>query len=385
MFNAFEEIILRAVFKIKEPMSEQLLIESLERYFNDEMLAEEKAYFEQMRLENPELDQMVVSHKIFMDKMAQFAERKKLMANLSVTHDHLLEKGAIAEDQKKISKGKIVQLWHRYKKTTAIAACIAGLTALIISGVISTFGTASRQTVELLSRDIEQLKKTQDYQYSQIKEATKLPEGAVVKSGGSAFLIDGKGYLLTNAHVLKGSSAVVANDKGQEYKTSIVYVDHTKDLAILKITDSDYEPFKALPYDLKSTSVNLGADVFTLGYPRNDITYNKGYLSALSGFDGDTATVQISLLANPGNSGGPVFNKYGDIIGILSTREANAQGVTFAIKSQEIVQALQSWQEKDTSAISVSTLRSNRNLKGVNREEQLNSLRQYVFNVKAYN
>ena len=78
-------------------------------------------------------------------------------------------------------------------------------------------------------------------------------------------------------------------------------------------------------------------------------------------------------------------NKYGDIIGILSTREANAQGVTFAIKSQEIVQALQSWQEKDTSAISVSTLRSNRNLKGVNREEQLNSLRQYVFNVKAYN
>ena len=366
-------------------MSEQLLIESLERYFNDEMLAEEKAYFEQMRLENPELDQMVVSHKIFMDKMAQFAERKKLMANLSVTHDHLLEKGAIAEDQKKISKGKIVQLWHRYKKTTAIAACIAGLTALIISGVISTFGTASRQTVELLSRDIEQLKKTQDYQYSQIKEATKLPEGAVVKSGGSAFLIDGKGYLLTNAHVLKGSSAVVANDKGQEYKTSIVYVDHTKDLAILKITDSDYEPFKALPYDLKSTSVNLGADVFTLGYPRNDITYNKGYLSALSGFDGDTATVQISLLANPGNSGGPVFNKYGDIIGILSTREANAQGVTFAIKSQEIVQALQSWQEKDTSAISVSTLRSNRNLKGVNREEQLNSLRQYVFNVKAYN
>jgi len=376
---------LRSIQNNKETMSEQLLIESLERYFNDEMLPEEKAYFEQMRLENPELDHMVVSHKIFMDKMAQFAERKKLMTSLSSTHDHLLEKGSIAEDQKKISKGKIVQLWHRYKKTTAIAACIAGLTALIISGVISTFGTASRQTVELLSRDIEQLKKTQDYQYSQIKEATKLPEGAVVKSGGSAFLIDGKGLLLTNAHVLKGSSAVVANDQGQEFKTSIVYVDHVKDLAILKITDSDYQPFKTLPYDLKSTNVSLGADVFTLGYPRNDITYNKGYLSALSGFDGDTATVQISLLANPGNSGGPVFNKYGDIIGILSTREANAQGVTFAIKSQEIVQALQSWQEKDTSAINVSALKSNHNLKGVNREQQLTALRQYVFNVKAYN
>jgi len=366
-------------------MSEQLLIESLERYFNNEMLPEEKAYFEQMRLENPELDQMVVTHKIFMDKMAAFAERKKLMSSLSGAHDHLLAKGTIAEDQKKISKGKITQLWHRYKKTTAIAACIAGLTALIISGVISTFGSASRQTVELLSRDIEQLKKTQDYQYSQIKEATKLPEGAVVKSGGSAFMIDGKGYLLTNAHVLKGSSAVVANADGQEFKTSIVYVDHAKDLAVLKITDSDYEPVKALPYDLKSTSVNLGAEVFTLGYPRNDITYNKGYLSAVSGFDGDTSTVQISLLANPGNSGGPVFNKYGDIIGILSTREANAQGVTFAIKSKEIMQSLESWSNKDTSAVSTASLRGSHNMKGVNRETQLKSLQKYVYNVKAYN
>lgn len=366
-------------------MSEQLLIESLERYFNDEMLPEEKAYFEQMRLENPELDQMVVTHKIFMDKMASFSERKQLITNLNSTHDSLLEKGAIAEDQKKISKGKIRQLWHRYKKTTAIAACIAGLTALIISGVISTFGPASRQTIELLSRDIEQLKKTQDYQYTQIKEATKLPEGAVVKSGGSAFMIDGKGYLLTNAHVLKGSSAVVANAKGQEFKTSIVYVDHQKDLAVLKITDSDYEPVKTLPYDLKSTSVNLGAEVFTLGYPRNDITYNKGYLSAVSGFDGDTATVQISLLANPGNSGGPVFNRYGDIIGILSTREANAQGVTFAIKSKEIMQSLETWNDKDTSAISASSVRGRNNLKGISRENQLKSLQQYVYNVKAYN
>ena len=196
---------------------------------------------------------------------------------------------------------------------------------------------------------------------------------------------DGKGYLLTNAHVLKGSSAVVANADGQEFKTSIVYIDQEKDLAVLKITDSDYKPVKNLPYDLKNTHVNLGAEVFTLGYPRNDITYNKGYLSALSGFDGDTATVQISLLANPGNSGGPVFNKNGDVIGILSTREANAQGVTFAIKSKEIMQSLDDWNTKDTSAISASTLHGSRNLKGMNRENQLKSLQEYVYNVKAYN
>ena len=366
-------------------MSEQLLIESLERYLNDEMLPEEKAYFEQMRRENQDLDQMVVSHKIFMDKMAAFAGRSQLMDDMGKTHDLLLKKGMIAEDQKVITKGKIRQLWHRYKKTTAIAACIAGLTALIISGIVSTFGTASRQSIELLSRDIEQLKKTQDYQYSQIKEVTKLPEGAVVKSGGSAFMIDGKGYLLTNAHVLKGSSAVVANADGQEFKTVIVYVDHAKDLAVLKISDSDYAPVKTLPYDVKSNDVNLGAEVFTLGYPRNEITYNKGYLSAVSGFDGDTATVQVSLLANPGNSGGPVFNQYGDIIGILSTREANAQGVAFAIKSKEIIQSLKEWSDEDSSGISTKNLRKAHNLRGVSRERQLKKLQQYVYNVKAYN
>ena len=319
-----------------------------------------------------------------MEKMAAYADRNRLKSQLNNTHDYLLEKGAIAEDQKKISKGKIRQLWHRYKKTTAIAACIAGLTALVISGVISVLGTPSRQSIELLSRDIEQLKKTQDYQYNQIKEATKLPEGAVVKSGGSAFLIDGKGFLLTNAHVLKGSSAVVANAEGQEFKTSIVFVDHQKDLAVLKITDTDYAPIKALPYDFKSSSINLGPKVFTLGYPRNEITYNEGYLSAGSGFDGDTTTLQIALLANPGNSGGPVFNKYGDIVGILSTREANAQGVTFAIKSKEIMRAMEEWNENDTSAVNPSSLHASRNLRGMDRESQLKSLKKFVYNVKAY-
>ncbi|HEU0228903.1 MAG TPA: S1C family serine protease [Arachidicoccus soli] len=366
-------------------MSEQYLIESFERYFNEEMLPEEKAYFEKMRNENPELDQMTVEHKVFMDKLAEYADRRNLKDNLQSTHKSLLIKGAIAENEHNLSKGKIVQLWHRYKKTMGIAACIAGLTTFIISGSMQVIAPANRSEIQQLSRDVEQLKKTQDIQYSKIKEVTKMPEGAVVKSGGSAFLIDGKGYLVTNAHVLKGSSAIVANSDGQEFKTIIAYVDHAKDLAVLKITDADFKPVRRLPYDLKSGKVDIGAEVFTLGYPRNDITYNKGYLSALSGFDGDTSTVQISLLANPGNSGGPLFNKYGDIVGILSTRETNAQGVTFAIKSNEIFQMLKNWRDTDTSAISNVSVSEKGNLKGVNREDQIKRLEDYVYIVKAYN
>lgn len=366
-------------------MSEKYLIESFERYLNAEMLPEERAYFEKMRHENAELDQMVVEHKIFMDKLAEYAERKNLKDNLKTTHQALLNKGVIAENERTVSRGKVVQLWHRYKKTMGIAACIAGITTFLISGSIQVIAPANRTEIQQLSRDVEQLKKTQDIQYSKIKEVTKMPEGAVVKSGGSAFLIDGKGYLVTNAHVLKGSSAIVANSDGQEFKTVIAYVDHAKDLAVLKITDSDFKPVRKLPYDLKSSKINIGAEVFTLGYPRNDIIYNTGYLSGLSGFDGDTSTVQISLLANPGNSGGPLFNKYGDIVGILSTRETNAQGVTFAIKSNEIYQMLKNWRDVDTSALSKVGASEKANLRGVNREDQIKKLEDYVYLVKAYN
>jgi len=81
---------------------------------------------------------------------------------------------------------------------------------------------------------------------------------------------------------------------------------------------------------------DLGEEIFTLGYPRsdNDIVYGKGYLSAQSGFEGDSNAYQIQISANPGYSGAPVFNDNAELIGIISTRQKQAEGVAFAIKSK---------------------------------------------------
>ena len=74
------------------------------------------------------------------------------------------------------------------------------------------------------------------------------------------------------------------------------------------------------------TSSDIAEPIFTLGYPRDEIVYGEGYLSAKSGYKGDTLSCQISVAANPGNSGGPVFNHDGEVIGILSAKETEAEG-----------------------------------------------------------
>ena len=72
---------------------------------------------------------------------------------------------------------------------------------------------------------------------------------------GSGFLIDGKGYLVTNAHVIsKMKNIYVENTKGQYYTADVVYTDNTVDLAILKITDTSFKSLGNLPYSIKKAN-----------------------------------------------------------------------------------------------------------------------------------
>lgn len=366
-------------------MDDILLLDTAERYLNGDLNAAEKAAFDKLRKDIPEVDQMVVEHGMFLHQMDTFGQNRQFRHGLHEIHNQLVENGEIVISPAETG-GKVVQLWNKYKKVTGIAATIAGVTAVLISGLIIHFSPVpNKNELLMLSRKIAQIQRTQHVQSNQINEIkSKVPINEVPTNGGTSFLVDGKGYLITNAHVVKGSSTIlVQNNKGDEFKAVIVHLDNDKDLAILKIDDEDYKTVATLPYIIRKNQSDLGEPVFTLGYPRDEIVYNEGYLSAKTGFNGDTSSCQIALSANPGNSGGPVFNRNGEVIGILSTAQNKAEGVVFALKAKNVYQAIDDLKNEDTAYAKIKAPALSK-VRGLDRVQQIKQIQDCVFMVKSF-
>ena len=365
-----------------------LMLQTIERYLDGSMLPDEQAYFEQLRKNTPEIDQMVVEHSMFLNQMDEYVFQRNFKHSLHNVHAKLLATGEINEGGEVSAKGKVVQLYNRYRKDLLVAASVGGAIAILVSCIALYLSpTVNGSQLELLGSKMAKMERNvmvQGIILDNVKD--KLPENVKVISGGTGFLIDTKGYIATNAHVLKGSDAIVVNSNGDEFKASIIHVDKQSDFALLKIDDADYHPLKSLPYAIGKVSADLGEEIFTLGYPRDDnsITYTQGYLSAKSGFKGDTASYQIQMNSNPGNSGGPVLNRNGEVIGILSSRQVQADGVTFAIKSKNIYQLVDELKKSDTSMVKIK-MPTTTNLRGKEREIQVKKIQDCVFSIKAYN
>ena len=106
-------------------------------------------------------------------------------------------------------------------------------------------------------------------------------------------------------------------------------------------------------------------------------------MTAKTGFQGDTLSCQIGVAANPGNSGGPVFNKHGEVIGIVNTRQVAAQGVVFAITAKNIYKLLDDMVAKDTTLMKIK-LPASSAIKGLDRVQQIKKIEDCVFMVRSY-
>lgn len=373
-------------------MDDIQILDAVERYIKGEMDPDERLHFENLRKANPEIDQMVVEHTLFLQQMNRFAGWKKFKSLLHDTHTHLSEQGKI-DSAKLKGKAKVVYLWKRYKRVAAIAAIIAGVTTLTISSLVNYLAPkADNAKVQELSRDIPNIKHQQNMQVNEVNNIknelnnikTKINFQSIpFKAGGTGFLIDGKGYLVTNSHIVHTSRNIaVTNNKGEQFRAVLVKEFPDKDIAILKIEDEKFKTLASLPYGISKVESDVAEPIFTLGYPRNDIVYSEGYLSAKTGFNGDTLSCQLGIAANRGNSGGPVFNHEGEIIGILSTKETEAEGVAFAIQSKYIFKAIDELKKNDTSYRSIH-LPLKSSVKGMDTKQQVKKIQDFVFFVKG--
>jgi serine protease Do len=367
------------------------LLEAVERYISGQMSPDERVHFEQLRKSSPEVDQMVVEHTFFLQQMNRFDEVKNFKAILNDTHIHLGEKGLIKAPRLK-GKARVIYLYNRYKRVSAIAASIAGITALTISALVWSLSPgkpASKQQFDYLSRQIDKIdqkykKETNalNQKIENVKDQTVIDAPIQYTSGGTGFLIDAKGFLVTNAHVVKDAQHIaVQSSNGRDLQAKVVYYNGEKDIAILKITDKNYKPLSSIPYSIKRNSGDLAESIFTLGYPRNDIVYGDGYIASKTGVGGDTLSCQITVAANKGNSGSPVLNKNGEVIGILSKKENTVEGAAFALRSKYIFEALNELQ-KDSSYKNIK-LPTSSTLKGKDRTQQVKTISDYVFMVKV--
>lgn len=364
-------------------MDDILLLEAAERYLRGEMSEQEKIYFEDLRKNNPEIDQLMVEHTYFIHELGNYGSAKSFKHNLHEAHAKLTEEGVIKTPVLK-GKAKLVYLWQRHKRTVAVAASIAGIISVLSMGLSAIYNNNKQNPqLEQLSIDLEKIKTDQrntKQELNEVQNKIKIDPAATPKSGGTGFLIDGKGYLITNAHVLKGQNQIIAtNDKGQQFIAKVCTRDDQRDIAILKIEDKDFKPVTSLPYSLNK-NVKLAEPVYTLGYPKDEIVYSEGYLSSETGYKSDTLSYQISIAADHGNSGGPVVNKNGDVIGILTNKFEG--GAVFAVKSLYIFNAVENL--KKDPAFSDIKLSSVNSIKKLVREDQVTKVNSCVFLIKSY-
>jgi S1-C subfamily serine protease len=171
-------------------------------------------------------------------------------------------------------------------------------------------------------------------------------------STGTGFLFSSSDYVITSYHVVHGSKSIsVRLITGERIDATIAVKDTNNDIAILKLSKSPTSRQNIITLG-DSSSVKTGDRVFTYGFPLVDLLghqeprYSEGFVNSLSGISNDPRLFQVSIPIQPGNSGGPVFNENGELIGIATSSidsvqtqkvfGATPQNVNFAIKSSYI-------------------------------------------------
>ena len=225
-------------------------------------------------------------------------------------------------------------------------------------GLVNTnlqgFKTQNQIQINTLSNLIDQIEQQSNIKLNELKDELKniqiksadfsaivddvLQSVVSVKTNagqGSGAIIDRKGYVATNVHVINGASSIkVTTYSGNTYDSNtIVGYDENADIAVLKINTPD---LRALNFG-DSDGVKVGEKVIAAGNPAGlAFTVTEGIVSAFRTAQNNIKYIQTDVPINPGNSGGPLINTKGEIVGINNFKVGGFEGLGFAISSNNV-------------------------------------------------
>ena len=203
---------------------------------------------------------------------------------------------------------------------------------------------------------------------------------------GTGFALNGK-YVITNHHVVDGARTLlvrgVRGDFTKTYNAVVVATDAMHDMAIIRIEDSQFPGFGEIPYTLKQGLSEVGEDIFVLGYPLlssmgDEIKLTTGVISSRSGIQGDVSAYQISAPIQPGNSGGPLFDANGDVVGIVNAKHRQADNAGYAIKSPYMRLFIQ-------NSVGDKAIPTNRKMVGWSLVSKTKAVKPFIFIIYATN
>ncbi len=258
----------------------------------------------------------------------QGAELSKNLKDITDAFQTSERQTAAAFDDVKTSLGKLgenIDLVYKEAQETERKA-------QELSGQLQTLKQESAEKISELEKRLQLNLKTQDFS-GIVEDVIKSVVSIRTDVGiGSGAIIDSAGYIVTNFHVINGAkSGNVRTFDGVAHAVSVVAADQEKDIAVLKIDGT----FSRLKFG-DSNNVDVGRRVIALGSPAGlEFSVNEGIISGRRVINGKEY-FQTDVALNPGNSGGPLVDASGKIVGISNFKLKDYEGLNFAITSNAI-------------------------------------------------
>jgi len=299
------------------------------------------------------------------------AMQSKFRATIQNVHEQ-------AENKQKPAT-RTIPLRSSYLRTAAIAAGVAAITAFSTMMLIRNGGKQNSSEYTPLVKKIQNIDARLNQQSKVIQDIKTKNDHpvAAAKTSGTGFALTNDGYLVTNYHVTAGADSVyIQNHDGKYFKARIVNFDAQHDIAILKVEEKNFRFSKTeVPYTFSSDKADLGARIYSLGFPDEQIIYNEGYVSGRQGFDNDSMQYRLELPADPGQSGSPVWDNNGRVIAIVTAKNNHSEDNTYAVSSEAVLALA-----KDEG---IHLPKSNK-LGRMGRTQQISRLQYYTCCIKVY-